>query len=152
MYMLVMIFYSSLKESVFKKTCNKHREIVFTTLKNTELHNEKCLIILAYRLQIHGSTTKVYITIKIASEYCNRQMLLVTTNGYWHETHSGARLTGQSRARDSQSCADVKFAPPTSSTNRITGSLSGDGVLKSLSKRLEACSGVAFCPVSSCRQ
>lgn len=72
MYMLVTIFYSSLKESVFKKTCNKHREIVFTTMKNTELHNEKCLIILAYRLQIHGSTTKVYITIKIASEYCNR--------------------------------------------------------------------------------
>lgn len=40
----------------------------------------------------------------------------------------------------------------TSSTNRITGSLSADGVLKSLSKRLEACSGVAFCPVRSCRQ
>ena len=40
----------------------------------------------------------------------------------------------------------------TSSTNRITGFLSADGVLKSLSKRLEACSGVAFCPVSSCGQ
>jgi len=45
-----------------------------------------------------------------------------------------------------------ELVPFTSSTNRITGSLSADGVLKSLSKRLEACSGVAFCPVSSYRQ
>ena len=37
----------------------------------------------------------------------------------------------------------------TSSTNRITGFLSGGGLLKSLSSMLEACSGVAFCPVSN---
>ena len=38
----------------------------------------------------------------------------------------------------------------TSSTKRITGSRLGSGVLNSLSSRLDACSGVAFCPVSSC--
>ena len=37
----------------------------------------------------------------------------------------------------------------TSSTNRITGFLSGAGLLKRLSSMLEACSGVAFCPVSN---
>ena len=38
----------------------------------------------------------------------------------------------------------------TSSTKRITGSRLGSGVLNSLSSRLDACSGVAFCSVSSC--
>ena len=40
----------------------------------------------------------------------------------------------------------------TSSTNKTTGSLLGAGVLKSLSNRLEACSGVAFFPVRSYKQ
>ena len=38
----------------------------------------------------------------------------------------------------------------TSSTKRITGSRLGSGVLNNLSSRLDACSEVAFCPVSSC--